>query len=94
MTKGTQKSRHNNFKKNNVTEKHAEDLLINISDRFIASSSTFSVLTDNMGNIMTKHAKNQVITIPDQDASSNYFSVFTNNKYDIFNTKSVKIPKN
>ena len=32
ITKGTQESWNNDFKKNNITDKHAEDHVINISD--------------------------------------------------------------
>ena len=34
ITKETQKSRNNDFKKNNITDKHAENHVINISDRY------------------------------------------------------------
>ena len=88
ITKETQKSRNNDFKKNNTTDKHAENHVINISDRYKVSSNRFSTLTDNKGDITNKLAEDHVITIPDQDtASSNKFSVFTNNNNDISVTK-------
>ena len=88
ITKGTQKSRNNDFKKNNITDKHAENHVINISDRYKVSSNRFSTLTDNKGDITNKHAEDHVITIPDQDtASSNKFSAFANNNDDISITK-------
>ena len=70
ITKGAQKSRNIDFKKNNITEKHAENHIINISDRNIVSSNKFSTLTNNKSDIMVKHAEDQVINIPDSDTSS------------------------
>ena len=49
ILKGTPKSSNKAFKKNNVADKHAEDHVINISDR-----NKFLVLTDNKGNTTNK----------------------------------------
>ena len=88
ITKGTQNSWNNDFKKNNITDKHAGNQVINISGRYIISSNRFSALPDIKGDMTNKHAEDHVITIPDQDtASSNKFSAFTNNNDDISVTK-------
>ena len=54
---------HNEFKKNTVTCKYAEDHQINISNQNTVSSSRFSALTYSKGYITNKHAVDHVITI-------------------------------
>ena len=54
---------HNEFKKNTVTCKYAEDHQINISNQNTVSSSRFSALTYSKGYTTNKHAEDHVITI-------------------------------
>ena len=69
ITKGTQECWNNDFKKNNIIDKHAEDHVINISDRDIVPSNRFSTITNNKSDITNKHAEDHVITIYDQDTA-------------------------